>query len=142
MRLEADRSFVKNNLRERKFRSLTNKTIIMRIIPKEEIVIQSKSNLAGKCALKIYFDGNITFSAQAAELMNIHENKFFNLCEEENNFYLSPSNVTGFKPSKRRGKQVYVYYSKHLVNYLKTRLNIELSSKNPCEFLIKKTRQR
>jgi hypothetical protein len=112
----------------------------MRIIPKDEINTEAKSSLAGQCALRLYYDGNITFSRQASDLLNFTENKYFQLCENDNNeIFLVPNPIQGYKATKRKDKFCFIFYSKVLVKYISSRFRKEPSRGKPLEFLIKKS---
>lgn len=112
----------------------------IRIIPKQEIYTEGKSSLAGTCAIKIYNDGNITFSYQASELMKFDENKFFQICEnKKNEIMLIPNNIEGYKVNKRKNKYCYLCNSKPIARYLSNRFKKELSKGIYLEFIVSKT---
>lgn len=112
----------------------------IRILGKQEINTEGKSSLAGTCAVRLYHDGNITFSHQASELLNFSENKYFQLCEnDKDEILLMPNNTEGYKPNKRKDKYCYLYNSKPIIRYLAKRFKKEISKGKPLEFLIKKT---
>ena len=113
---------------------------ILRIIPKDEIFTQSKSSLAGKCGVKFYYDGNMTFSYQASILLNFEEKHFFELVEnKKGDIFLISNNISGYKPRKRKGKSCFIYNSPSFIKYMFKRFNVELKKGNSLEFLIKKT---
>lgn len=115
----------------------------MRIIPKQEIYTEAKHSLAGTCAIKLYYDGNITFSHHASELLNFQENKYFEICEDENNVvFLMPNNISGYKINKRKEKFCFLCNSKPIVKYLSARFKKEVSKGKPLEFLIKKSNKK
>lgn len=110
----------------------------IRIIPKQEIYTEAKSSLAGTCAIRMYVDGNITFSNQAAELMDLKSNKFFLIAEDENeNFYIIPNNSSGYSFTKRKDKYTYLCNSKPIIKYMSTRLKIQIQKRKPLELLLK-----
>jgi hypothetical protein len=112
----------------------------MRIISKQEIYTEAKFSLAGTCAVRLYHDGNISFSHQASDLLSFEENKYFEICENEKaEVFLTPNNVKGYKVNKRKDKFCFLCNSKPIVRYLSNRFKKEVSKGNHLEFSIKKS---
>jgi len=115
----------------------------MRIIPKQEVYTEAKSSLAGTCAVRMYYDGNITFSKQASDLLNFTDNKYFQISEnDKSEIFLVPNKTEGYKVALRKQKLCYLYYSKPIINYLSKRFKTDPAKNKPLEFLISKSKEK
>lgn len=113
----------------------------LRVIDWKEMKKVSRSSLVGKCAMRIYLDGNITFSKKAADLLNFAEFNYFNIgMDNEDQLHIIPNNnESGFGIHNRIGKFTWLANSKMLRSYLDEVCGLSLSKRSePLEFKILK----
>lgn len=114
----------------------------LRIVTKHEIQKESRTTLVGACALRIYYDGNITFSHTAATLMNFEDNERILIAlEDEKTIFLGPNKLEGYKVVNRKERNTWLASGVALRNYLVAMADVPLPKprKKPVEFRILET---
>lgn len=114
---------------------------MIKIIPRYVISPrgQKLDSLAGRCAVKIYYDGNVTFSKAAAEVMNFEDLGYIQIGSNEDNskLFVIPTKREGFKLRKRKGKFTWTTLHRCLAKYILDHFNLKPRKGHPTILLIK-----
>lgn len=111
---------------------------MIKIISKTEIHNGAKYNLIGLSAMRVYKDGNITFSKQAGKLMDLKSKPYIEIGIDEDNekVFLVPNTIQGYKTNQRQGKHTFLLNNKILVKFLKKVTKTEHQPRKALEFKI------